>query len=149
MMAKAFQTNAFQNNYPGVLTAFQDFDRIVSTDVNDQSTIEVRDLFTLFIGPLMAEYKRTTAIVIECSVYDPSQEPSILFDPTSVQLTVINPDLTTLLNLVSMSKISTGFYRYIFQSASNNQLGVYEGNIKVTNGGNVSQSITQLFFKLV
>ena len=145
-MAKAFQTNAFQSTYPGPDAAFQAFTRFVSV-IN--GTLQVREYLTIEIGPLMAEYARTTAIVIECRIFDPSTTPPLLFDPDSVQLNLIRPDDTNELTLASMPRISNGFYRYTWQTDSNDQLGVYRVNVKATNGSNVVQTISQLAFKLV
>lgn len=146
-MAKAFQKSAFQSTYPGPNVAFQAVDRFVA--VLNSGTLKVRDYLTIELGPFMLDYARTTAIVLECTIYDPSTTPPVLFDPGTVQLNLLRPDDTSELSLVAMSRISTGFYRYIWQTDGADLLGVYRANIKVTNGPNTAQTISQLAFNLV
>ncbi len=145
-MAKAFQTNAFQTTYPGPLYAFQGQDRFIGI-VND--SLKVRDFLIVEVGPIMLEYARTSAVIFEVTIFDPTENPPILFDPTSVQLNLLRPDETSEVSLGAMTRISTGFYRYTWQSDANDTLGVYQVNVKVTSGGNVKQTVSTVAFKLV
>lgn len=147
-MPIAFQPNAFQGGYPGP-SAFQTFDRIVSVGNGQFLGFVVREFLSIEIGPLMQEYALTTAIVLEARIFDPSSHPAMPFDPDSVVLDLYNPDGTLELNDQALSLISTGFYRYTWQSQSNDQLGVYQGNIKAVSGSNTAQTITQALFRLV
>ena len=143
-MTVAFQANAFQDAYPSSIVAFQTFDR-----AGNITLVSVYSKLEITLGPLMKYYKRTDTIVIEAYVKDPSASPPLAFNPTTVQINILNPDGTTKVSLASMSNISTGRYKYIFVSASNDQLGAYTGNIKAVSGGYTSQTITQEFFRLV
>lgn len=97
----------------------------------------------------MQEYARSTAVVIEARVFDPSQAPALPFDPSSITLDLYNPDGSLELNDQAMSLIETGFYRLVWQSSGADQLGVYQANVKAVSGGNTAQTITQAVFKLV
>ena len=146
-MGIAFQPNAFQDNYPGGPLGFQTFDRIISI-ASDGGTL-VRPWLLLRLGPLMLNYARSAAIVFECHIFDPSVSPPMLTSPTNVYINLIKPDGTNQLTLQAMNELSTGFYRYIWQSASNSALGVYGFNIKATNGVYTAQTITEGAFRLM
>ena len=145
-MTIAFQPNAFQGTYPLSSTAFQTFDRIPDIDLTE---VSVFPLMTITLGPLMASYKAGDSIVITAQVTDPSVKPSLLFDPDTFQINVLNPDGTLRVTLGSMIKMSTGEYSYTLQSLSNWPLGVYAINLKAVSGTYTAQTITQEAFKLV
>lgn len=142
-MAIAFQPNAFQTTYPGSLYAFQGAEREVFI-----VSIEVREKLLIHGGPLMAEYKRGTVVVVEATVKDPSEEPPILFNPTSIVLNIWNPDGTVKVSSGAMSNISTGFYRYLHQTTGGDQLGAYTLDIVAVSGGNTSRVNTAVGFRL-
>jgi len=142
-MAKAFQTNAFQSSYPSILTAFQGFSRFSRVTL-----VSVRRLLLITLG-LFMEYKAGATVVVTTEIKDPSSIPNLLFDPTTVRITVYNPDDTVRVNDQSMVKISTGIYSYNIQTLSNWPLGAYTGFITSTSGANTDITITQVFFTLV
>jgi len=146
-MGIAFQANAFQSGYP-VNHAFQGFDRYIENHF--YSCLPLLDIVLYVNGRReVNKYAEGAVLVFQARVFDPTEIPSLPFDPTSVKLTVLNPDGTTLLNQVTMSKVSTGVYEYTYQTSTSNQTGVFQANFLGTSGGNTHQTLNQVAFELL
>lgn len=149
LFQEAFQATAFQGGYPGQ-TAYQTFTRTVGVSSGGAVTIKpllVIDLVTESRREMLTQ-QAGTSIVITAKVTDPSQTPPMPFDPTSVQVNLRRPDRTVAIALGTMTRISTGEYRYIFQSISSDQEAAWEVQIKAVSGANTVYTPYQVGFVL-
>jgi len=147
-MPVAFQPNAFQGGYPGP-AAFQTFDRVITITTSHRSGVLLYPYRKIELSLMPQTYKRTDTVVIECEIRDPSQVPSVLVNPDTIQVNIIRPDDTEEVTLGAMTLISTGRFRYIHAIDADDPLGFWRVNIKATSGSYVSQSITQGLFRVV
>ena len=146
-MGIAFQPDAFQVRYPAN-PAFQGFERYV--DGVFDSIFPLLEFDSFVNGKReMNKYAKGATLVFQVRVYDPTQIPVLPFDPTAVELSVINPDGTALLTEEAMDMVDTGVYEYIYQTTTANQAGVYQVNFLGTSGAYTHQSLNQAAFQLL
>lgn len=146
-MPIAFQPDAFQLGYPGN-PAFQGFDRYVDGVFHSISPLLEFDSFVNGKRE-MNKYAKGATLVFQVRVYDPTEIPVLPFDPTAVELSVINPDGTALLTEQAMTMVDSGVYEYTYQTTTNNQAGVYQVNFLGTSGAFTHQSLNQAAFQLL
>ena len=144
----AFQPSAFQCNYPGVLGGFQGFDRYVEAfdiDIHHGYIVDI------YIGNTMGiqTYEQGGLVSITTNIRDPITSPPVLFSPSTVTFTLIDPSGVVILSQVNMSELSTGKYGYAYQLTTSSTRGTWSGFVRITNGANTFQTIPQVFFVVV
>ena len=58
--------------------------------------------------------------------------------PYSIKITIHDPIRQVIINAVTMTRINTKIYRYVYQSSSSGTLGLYIVTIEVSDGTNTS-----------
>lgn len=92
---------------------------------------------------VQTEFIRTATIRTICYVYD---DDEALVDPTSVSITIKDPDGTLVANDQAMTKNSTGMYEYFYTPATTAILGRYQIECDVLDGS--YHTIRHSHFKL-
>jgi len=149
-MPIAFQPDAFGGTYPDN-EQFQDFDRFVG--IGPDQGLETYQYLLIDFGDIgmngIQSYEQGGLVALKVTIKDPSQVPPLLFDPTTVQISILDPSGTTVINLGTMNKISTGVYSYLYQTTAASPIGSWTIFSKVTSGSNMHQTIPQVGFVLV
>ena len=74
-----------------------------------------------------------SAVRVKVWIYD--EDTGALVDPTNgVFITIIDEIGTVKIDDLAMSKIGTGYYQYVWQSASTDRSGEYEVSIRDDDG---------------
>jgi len=82
--------------------------------------------------------KAGSEIFIRTKVYDNRQEPPVLYSPaTSVKLTLTDPLGAVQVNDQAMTLVTTGTYKYAYQSSTSSAKGVWVASIKSTDGSSI------------
>ena len=66
--------------------------------------------------------------------------------PYSITITILDPTSYTMVDKVAMSRVNTGIYNYIYQSASTDQDGEYIATVSVSDG--TKTTVRQITFIL-
>lgn len=90
-----------------------------------------------------------SSFIAEVKIQDLASVPPTAFSPDSVQISIINSNGVTVVNLASMTLSSvTGYYTYIGTTNVFLTSGVYTCFFKITEGSEVYYSHTFVIFKL-
>lgn len=82
--------------------------------------------------------KAGSGIVVWATVYDTQQDPPVLFAPSSgVKLSIRDSAGTLKLTEQAMTAVSTGLYRYRYQTATTDATGIWTGELKVQNSSDI------------
>ena len=89
-------------------------------------------------------------ILFDVTTKDRTIEPPALFNPaTSVKITLIDPAGTVVIDDVAMSNVSTGLYRYQYQTTGASMLGSWLVWFKATDSAVIVSTPNLLAFTLV
>ena len=73
-------------------------------------------------------------ITVEHEVYSFDTETWALTDPTSIKITIIDPDGNTKVDAANMDRVAEGKYEYIYTLPASPATGWWRGYIDVVNG---------------
>jgi hypothetical protein len=90
-------------------------------------------------------YAAGTAIKITDTIRDKDDN---LLDPTSIKITIYDPDDTVKVDAEDMSKVSTGIYEYDWQSDDNDGVGTYKVKTVAVSAGFTSTKVIERAFYL-
>jgi hypothetical protein len=135
-MAIAFQPNAFQSQYPGN-PAFQGFNRAVF--------IRIFGISEFLSIPIL---RRTSLIPVRATVIDPGVNPPIRFNPDLVEATLYNPSGILHTQITLNNSAITGEFIGIFQTDSNDPLGIWTMEVHATSTPFESLTGKVVVFKL-
>ena len=96
----------------------------------------------------MRTLARGTAIVLGVQVRDPTQIPAVFTDPTSITVTLLNPDGTTYQAATAMTQQDIGIYSYVRQTSTSDPVGAYAARITAIAGSNTVITLYDVAFVL-
>lgn len=154
MAQAAFQSDAFQVDYPGPLHAFQGFSPDIGGRYVQITQTSSKYFLTIALSvdrrPFMNTHARGDVVRLGCSIRDPSEVPALPFSPDSVEIAVLTPaEVGYTGSPFTMVELTTGEFEYLLQTDISDDTGAYTVSITAVSGSNTALTISQVAFILV
>ena len=92
---------------------------------------------------VITEFIAKATVKVWAYIYD---EDDTLVDPTSVTVTITDPDGTVVVNAEAMTQSETGIYYYYYRTTTSSTKGNYAGEVDVTDGSGELAIVTPVPF---